>query len=132
MPDKPHKPEPLTAHDPYPRPPTERDPMAERRAGSAAFHDKVAAAIAAEPKAPTHVTRTEGTPEAGYTITHDDGYGTVIKVEPGEHVGTFVLEVTSLGDRVRVQAGTGLAAILTATIGRVTDAARVAPIKGHR
>lgn len=118
--DKPHKPEPLTSHDPYPPAPDDQpDPMRERRRNSAAFYASVDAAIAARPPQPSYITRTEGTDEDGYTITHDDGYGTVIRVEPGEEVARYVLEVTSLGETVRLDLSGSLGSTLDNVLRRV-------------
>lgn len=132
MPEKPHRPEPLTRNDPYP-PAEERDPMAERRRNSAGFYAGVDAAIAARPAQPSYITSTEGDDEAGYTITLDDGLGTVIKVEPGEDGIGRVLEVTSLGDTVRVDLKGSLDHVLYQVLRRVLGVdTRVAPIVGSR
>lgn len=125
MTDQPH----TTSHDPYPRDAAEGDPMAERRRNSRAFYDAVDDAIAGKGKAPTYIVRAEGDAEAGYTITLDDGYGTVVKVEPSEGGHGRTLEVTSLGDTVRVDLRGSLDRILG---GILAGAERVAPITGSR
>lgn len=131
--EKPHKPEPLTSHDPYPRDPDEQpDPMRERRRNSRKFYAGVDAAIAARPKAPSYITRSEGSDEAGYTITHDDGLGTVIRVEKSDTVGMFVLELTTAGDTARVELGLGVANVLDVVIRNVAGLGVAAPITGSR
>jgi hypothetical protein len=120
-----------TAHDPRP-PADEVDPMTDRRNGSAGFYAGVDRALAAQPARPSYTTRTEGTDEAGYVITYDDGLGTVIKVEPTDRIGVTVLEVTSLGDTVRVELGAFATDVLDKALRAVAGSNIVSPIKGSR
>lgn len=124
-------PEHTTAHDPYPRDPSQPDPMAERRRNSSGFYDDVDAAIAARATDPTHTTHTEQD-DTGYTITHDDGYGTTIRVDPGERVGRIRLEVASLGDTVDIEIPVGVADVLVSVLRTIGNMDVVAPIGGHR
>lgn len=131
--DKPHRPAPLNANDPYPgRDLEERDPMAERRRRSQRFYDDVDAAIAARPAQPTYITRSEETPD-GWVITLDDGYDTVIKIGRAADQISRVLEVTSLGDTVRVDLRGSLDRVLYEVLRRDLGIdTNVAPIVGSR
>ena len=135
--EKPHTPEPLTSHDPYPRDlyADDVDPMAERRRNSRKFYDGVDAAIAARPKAPSYITTYTGDNDTGITLEHDDGHGTTIAVAMGrdaDNLGRLLLTVTSLGDTVSVElpAANGLVESIRRVMGMTPD--KAAPITGSR
>lgn len=108
------------------------DQMAERRRASAAFYDSVAAATAAQPKAPTHITRT-GVIDGGLSVTVDDGNGTAIAVTapaPGRVAIGILVDGRTLVAEVPAFAATAIINALGAVAGITLDNA--APITGSR